>query len=336
MLSPGQSEKWEFQDLVKTLTNWMNDELADQRIIVKSLEEDLFDGQILGKLVEKLSGQKLDIIEVTQNEDLQKHKLRAVLDTANRLLGIPVTSGISKQGWSNIKWTVEGIHGKQVVEIIHLLVALIRQFRPPIKLPQNVSVEVVVVQKREGKLMSITVTEQLTGSYSEMGMKLEQRDAFDTLFDHAPDKLDIVKRSLVNFVNRHLNRVNIECFSGQTGLDLDPVQFSDGLLLVFLMGMLEGFFVPLGNIFTTPSEPVHVDDPSVVDTTGTKATAIQMDNYINTSPVHKLHNVNVAFGLMEESGMNVRHKVRAEDIVNADLKSTLRVLYMIFTKYKHV
>lgn len=27
---------------------------SDQRIIVKSLEEDLYDGQILGKLVEKL------------------------------------------------------------------------------------------------------------------------------------------------------------------------------------------------------------------------------------------------------------------------------------------
>jgi len=180
------------------------------------------------------------------------------------------------------------------------------------------------------------VTEQLTASYDELGMRLEQRDAFDTLFDHAPDKVIIVKRSLVNFVNRHLNRVNIECFSGQTGTDLDPQQFSDGLLLIFMMGMMEGYFVPLGNIFTTPSEPTIVEDASVVNTSGSKETAVQMDNYINTSPVHKLHNVNVAFSLMEEAGINVRHKVRAEDIVNADLKSTLRVLYMIFTKYKHV
>ena len=325
MMAPGQADKWEFQDLVKVLVNWINDELTEQRIIVKSLEEDLFDGQILGKLVEKLSGQKLDVIEVTQNEDLQRFKLRAVLDTANRLLGI------TPNKWSNIKWSVEGIHGKQAIQIIHFLVALIRHYRAPIRLPQNVSVDVVVVQKREGKLLSRTVTEQLTGSYDELGMRLEQRDAFDTLFDHAPDKLQIVKKSLVNFVNRHLNRVNIECFSGHTGMDLDPNQFSDGLLLIFLMGMLEGYFVPLGNIFTTPTDPMQIDD-----LTGNKETAIQMDNYINTSPVHKLHNVNVAFALMEEAGINVRHKVRAEDIVNADLKSTLRVLYMIFTKYKHI
>lgn len=43
-----------FQDLIKTLVNWINDELNDQRIIVKHLEQDLYDGQVLGRLVEKL------------------------------------------------------------------------------------------------------------------------------------------------------------------------------------------------------------------------------------------------------------------------------------------
>ena len=85
------------------------------------------------------SGQKLDVIEVTQNEDLQKFKIRVVLETANRLLGIPAK-------WANIKWTVEGIHSKQLVQLIHLLVALIRHYRAPIRLPQNVSVNLIVVQ----------------------------------------------------------------------------------------------------------------------------------------------------------------------------------------------
>lgn len=96
----------------------------------------------------------------------------------------------------------------------------------------------------------------MTGSYDELGMRIEPRDAFDTLFDHAPDKLQIVKRSLVNFVNKHLNRINIECYAGHSGSDLDPHQFSDGLLLIFLMGMLESYFVPLGNIFTTATDPL--------------------------------------------------------------------------------
>lgn len=192
-----------------------------------------------------------------------------------------------------------GIHDKNPVEIIHLLVALIRHYRAPIKLPENVSVRVVVVQKREGQLHTRTVTEQLTGSFDELGMRVEPRDAFDTLFDHAPDKLQIVKRSLVNFVNRQLNSINIECFSGPTGSDLDANQFSDGLLLIFLMGTLEGYFVPLGNIYTTSDV-----DPLADNLIG-KETALSFHNYINCSPINKLHNVNVAFQLMEDAGVYV-------------------------------
>lgn len=39
-----------------------------------------------------------------------------------------------------------GIHSKNLVAILHLLVALARLFRAPIRLPENVSVNVVVVQ----------------------------------------------------------------------------------------------------------------------------------------------------------------------------------------------
>ena len=129
-------------------------------------------------------------------------------------------------------------------------------------------------------------------------MRVEPRDAFDTLFDHAPDKLNVVKKSLINFVNRYLNRINIECSGGMSGVDLDPNQFSDGLLLIFLMGMLEHYFVPLGNIFTASTDPLGNELMP-------KETALSPDNYINTSPIHKLHNVNVAFQLMEDAGIYV-------------------------------
>ena len=36
-----------------------------------------------------------------------------------------------------------------------------------------------------------------------------ERDAFDTLFDHAPEKLMVVKKSLVTFVNKHLKKVGL-------------------------------------------------------------------------------------------------------------------------------
>lgn len=325
VIEPSSRNSKPFQDLVQLLVNWVNDELNDQRIIVKHLEMDLYDGQVLGRLVEKLNNSKLDVVEVTQNEDSQKRKLQEVLETLNRILS-------QNAKWAQIKWTVEGIHSRNTVQIIHLLVTMIRHFRSPIRLTPNVTVRVNVYMKQPGnpKPVCRTVEEKLTEQYDELGMKIEPKDAFDTLFDHAPDKLAIVKRSLCGFVNKHLNKINIECFSVHTSGELDPNQFSDGLLLVFLMASLENYFVPLGSIFTQPTDPIADMAPNGVQT------ALQHDNYVNTSPIHKLHNVNVAFQLMEDADINVKNRVRAEDIVNADLKSTLRVLYEIFRKYKHL
>lgn len=42
-----------------------------------------------------------------------------------------------------------------------------------------------------------------------------------------------------------------------------------------------------------------------------------------------------AFELMLDGGLK-KPKARPEDVVNLDLKSTLRVLYNLFTKYKHL
>ncbi|KAJ8970614.1 hypothetical protein NQ314_001149 [Rhamnusium bicolor] len=176
-----------FNELLNVLKEWINDELASQRIIVQDLSEDLYDGQVLQKLLEKLTGDKLDVPEVTQSEEGQKQKLSVVLGHFN----------------------------------------------------QHVSVDVVVVQKVKGVLNHKIVRESLTKAYDDVGMRCE-RDAFDTLFDHAPDKLQVVKK-----------------------------------------------------------------------------------------------NVNFAFVLMEEVGLQ-KPKARPEDVVNMDLKSTLRVLYNLFLKYKTI
>jgi parvin len=154
------------------------------------------------------------------------------------------------------------------------------------------------VTKREGVLTHRVIAEELTSFYDDLGMRCE-RDAFDTLFDHAPDKLQVVKKSLVTFVNKHLNKINLEV------TDLDT-QFSDGVYLCLLTGLLEGYFVPLYDFHLTPQ---------VFD--------------------EKVHNVSLAFELMQDAGLPLP-KARPEDIVNLDLKSTLRVLYNLFTKYKHL
>ncbi|XP_009331070.1 PREDICTED: beta-parvin isoform X1 [Pygoscelis adeliae] len=289
MIDPNSKEDPKFKELIKVLIDWINDVLVEERIIVKQLEEDLYDGQVLQKLLEKLADRKLNVAEVTQSEIGQKQKLQTVLEAVHDLL--------RPHGWT-IKWNIDSIHGKNLISILHLLVALAMHFRAPIRLPEHVSVQVVVVRKREGLLQTTHVTEELTTT-REMMMGRFERDAFDTLFDHAPDKLSVVKKSLITFVNKHLNKLNLEVTELET-------QFADGVYLVLLMGLLEDYFVPLHNFYLTPE-----------------------------SFDQKVHNVSFAFELMQDGGLK-KPKARPEDVVNLDLKSTLRVLYNLFTKYKNV
>ncbi|XP_039719389.1 alpha-parvin [Pteropus medius] len=338
MVDPNSRSDPKLQELMKVLIDWINDVLVGERIIVKDLAEDLYDGQVLQKLFEKLESEKLNVAEVTQSEIAQKQKLQTVLEKINETLKLPPRS---------IKWNVDSVHAKSLVAILHLLVALSQYFRAPIRLPDHVSIQVVVVQKREGILQSRQIQEEITGNTEALSGRHE-RDAFDTLFDHAPDKLNVVShfaeephklliltqlntvitlhnefswlglvicdhtgpcphgevtvaasRTLITFVNKHLNKLNLEVTELET-------QFADGVYLVLLMGLLEGYFVPLHSFFLTPD-----------------------------SFEQKVLNVSFAFELMQDGGLE-KPKPRPEDIVNCDLKSTLRVLYNLFTKYRNV
>ncbi|MEQ2250699.1 hypothetical protein ILYODFUR_003519 [Ilyodon furcidens] len=98
MLDPTSRENPIFIDLVKVLIDWINSELEEERIIVKDLEEDCYDGQVLQKLFEKLSGRKLNVAEVTQSEIGQKQKLQTVLEAVNNTL--------RPHGWT-VEWSVD-------------------------------------------------------------------------------------------------------------------------------------------------------------------------------------------------------------------------------------
>lgn len=86
MIDPKACDDPKFQELLNVLKEWVNDELASQRIIVQDIAEDLYDGQVLQKLLEKLTGDKLDVPEVTQSEEGQKQKLSVVLDHFNQVI----------------------------------------------------------------------------------------------------------------------------------------------------------------------------------------------------------------------------------------------------------
>lgn len=57
-----------------------------------------------------------------------------------------------------------------------------------------------------------TIKEEITATYDDLGMRCE-RDAFDTLFDHAPDKLQVVKKvqqtQILSITNKYHLKVTI-------------------------------------------------------------------------------------------------------------------------------
>ncbi len=75
--------------------------------------------QILQKLLERLTGEQLQVSEVTQSEEGQRSKLRVVLGFANHILGL-------QRGQA--KWSVESVHTKNIVSILHLLVSRVLIF----------------------------------------------------------------------------------------------------------------------------------------------------------------------------------------------------------------
>ncbi|XP_037702201.1 gamma-parvin isoform X2 [Choloepus didactylus] len=265
---------------------WINATLLPEHIVVRSLEEDLFDGLILHHLFQKLASLALQVEEIALTAASQRRKLAVVLEAANRSLEVEERE---------VPWSVETIFNKDLLATLHLLVALAKRFQPDLPLPANVQVEVLVIESTKGGLKSEKLVEQLT----EYSMDEDQplKDAFDELFKLAPEKVDAVKEAIVSFVNQKLERLGLSVHS------LDS-QFADGVILLLLIGQLEGFFLHLKEFYLTPS-----------------------------SPTEMLHNVTLALELLKDEGL-LSYPINPEDIVNKDAKSTLRVLYSLFCKHR--
>jgi parvin len=287
---PNSLNEPDVKELIHALLRWINDVLEGRRLIVRDIVEDLYDGQVLGELIAELSGEDIDVIPVTQSAYMQKNKLRYLLDKLNKILGI--------RG-GPMKWDVQSIHSKDPVAILHMLVAMARYFRCPYTLPRNVRVKRILLKQLEHKLDSKIYIEEITGENigPTAPPKMGEKDVFDKLFKQAPDKLETVKKTLCQFCTRVLQEMDIVVS------DIES-QFHNGVYLVMMLGLLEGYYVPL---YMFHHNPVGYDE--------------------------KLDNVKLALRLMEESKCPAV-VVKAEDIVHKDLKSTFRVIYSIFTKYK--
>ncbi len=65
------------------------------------------------------------------------------------------------------KWKLESIYEKDLISILHLLVAMAGFFRPDeVSLPEDLSVKVIVIQQKK-QLEKKTVVERITGEGNE-------------------------------------------------------------------------------------------------------------------------------------------------------------------------
>uniref|UniRef100_A0A8V0YJ66 Parvin gamma n=1 Tax=Gallus gallus TaxID=9031 RepID=A0A8V0YJ66_CHICK len=264
LIKPTSSNNPKLEQLKLLLIDWINTTLKEEHIVVKSLEEDLYDGLVLHHLLENLGSLKLDVDKIALTEKKQRQKLSVILEAVAKCLQLEE---------SQLKWSVEAILAKDLLSTLHLLVAIAKHFQPSLAFPPNVHVETITIENTSKGLKTANGVEYITGS-KENSEEQSTDDAFDELFSRAPERLDDVKK------------------------------FADGVILLLLIGHLEGYFLNLRDFFLTPA-----------------------------STTEMLHNVNLALDLLTDGGL-LNFSVNSEDIVKGDLKTTMRVLYCLYSKYK--
>ncbi|KFP81856.1 Gamma-parvin, partial [Acanthisitta chloris] len=257
LIKPTSRNNPKLEELKQLLIDWINRTLQEEHIVVKSLEEDLYDGLVLHHLLENLGSLKLDVDKIALTEKKQRQKLSVILEAVAKCLQLEE---------SQLKWSVESILAKDLLSTLHLLVAIAKHFAPHLALPPNVQVETIIIENTSRGLKTANAMEYITENKDNIEAQSKD-DAFDELFSRAPDKLDAVKKVFLQFVNEHV---------GKLGLNVNDIksQFSDGVILLLLIGQLEGYFLHLRNFFLTPA-----------------------------STTEMLHNVNLALDLLADGGL---------------------------------
>lgn len=291
LIQPASLKDPKLEQLKEALVLWINSTLKAEHIVVQSLEEDLYDGLVLHHLLTRFSGVHLPVNEIALTSVAQIQKLQVILEELDQRLGL--------EDRSQIKWDVKLIHNKDLLATVHLLVAMVRRFQPEVDLPANVKVEVVVLEVSRNGLQSHEQTEVLTEERDGISDSLgatQREDPIDQLLGLQAHKVNAVKQAILHFVNQSMSSL---------GLHVDDVdqQFADGVILLLLIGQLEGFFLPLHQF-----------------------------NRIPVNSAEMLDNVTLALDLLNDCGFQMA--VEPQDIVSRDVAATLKVLYALFKKHK--
>uniref|UniRef100_A0A3P9Q0R0 Parvin, gamma n=1 Tax=Poecilia reticulata TaxID=8081 RepID=A0A3P9Q0R0_POERE len=219
LIQPTSLKDPKLENLKQALVDWINKTLKAEHIVIQSLEEDLYDGLVLHHLLARLGNVKLDVEEIALTGSSQLRKLEAVMKELDKMLGV--------EDGCPIKWDVKLIHNKDLLATVHLLVAMAKAFQPELNLPPNVKIDVVTVEvtRAESNLRSPLLTHSL---------------------------LNFHFQAILHFVNQNMAPLGLQV------ADMDK-QFADGVILLLLIGQLEGFFIPLVDFHLTPANDAEMD-----------------------------------------------------------------------------
>ncbi|XP_062860117.1 gamma-parvin [Trichomycterus rosablanca] len=289
IIQPASLNDPKLAKLKEVLVEWINDTLKEEHIVVQTLEEDIYDGIVLHHLLRKLGGVQLGVEEIAVNSAAQISKLEAILQVLNQNLELNAQSN------STAKWNAKLIHSRDLLATLHLLVAIVRCYQPELGLPSNVSVEVILLEVNKSGIKTEKQIEYITLQSDAAGFT---KDPIDELLKLDEHKISTVKKAILHFINKNMSSLRLQV------LDIEK-QFADGVILLLLIGQLEGFFIPLFEFYISPG-----------------------------SPSEMLHNVTLALDLLNDRKIQVDN-VAPEDIVSQDVPATLKVLYALFKRHKN-
>uniref|UniRef100_A0A803TFF4 Parvin gamma n=1 Tax=Anolis carolinensis TaxID=28377 RepID=A0A803TFF4_ANOCA len=231
-INPSSRNDPKLEALHTVLLEWINTTLQHEHIVVRSLEQDLYDGLVLHHLLEKLGSLTLKAEKLALTEMKQRLKLATILETVSTCL---------KLEESELKWSVDAILKKDLLSTLHLLVALAEHFKPSLALPPNVKVDIIITERTSNGLKTENGVEFITKD-RECEENSSKAEIFDDLLKNAPEKLDAVKEVLLKFVNKHVEKL------GLTVKDINA-QFADD--------------TKLGGIGNTPEERSRIQNRGI-------------------------------------------------------------------------
>jgi len=207
------------------------------------------------------------------------------------------------------RWTAEGIVQRDISSILSFLVDL-SHFTPcPLAIPSNVTIAITHQDIIESGIKNKTTLHHISGdesqyndkagavdiNYYENGKETSNSNADEDVFDNMEenqDKIAEIKELLIDFCNKHLQQ-NVQVN--------DITDFSDGVYIIWLIGLIKNIFIPSYQ---------YKEDPK--------------------SYTEKMDNINFGIFLLNNLGINCS-KIKSSDVAKGDIKSILRCLYVLFS-----